>query len=52
MPEYRCATRNFFKPGAVGMFVELGHFDKDFVKNTRKRCPAGKHVGVFSPIYF
>ena len=30
-------------------FVELGHFDKHFVKNTRKRGPSGKHFGVFSP---
>ena len=27
-------------------FVELGHFDKDFVKGTRKRGSAGKHYGV------
>ena len=32
-------------------FVELGHFDKDFVKNTRKRGLTGKHFGVFSPRY-
>ena len=30
-----------------GKFVKLGHFDKDFVKNTRKRGPAGKHFGDF-----
>ena len=33
--------------GGGGRFVKLGHFDKDFVKNTRKRSPAGKHVGDF-----
>ena len=32
-------------------FEELGHFNKHFVKNTRKRGPAGKHFGVFSPRY-
>ena len=25
-----------------GGFVELGHFDKHFVKNTRKKAPQGK----------
>ena len=30
-------------------FVELGHFDKDFVKNTTKRDPTGKQFGNFSP---
>ena len=28
-----------------------GHFDKRFVKNTRKRGRAGKHFGVFSLRY-
>ena len=32
-----------------GGFVELGHFDKHFVKHTRKKDPAGKNFGVFSP---
>ena len=32
-------------------FSEIGHFDKDFVKNTRKRGLAGKQVGVISPGY-
>ena len=27
----------------------LGHFNKHFVKNTRKKDPTGKHLGVFSP---
>ena len=27
------------------MFVELGHFDKGFVKNTKRRGPAGKLFG-------
>ena len=31
--------------------MELEHFNKDFVKNTRKRGPAGKHFEVFSPRY-
>ena len=30
-------------------FVELGHSDKHFIKNTTKSGPAGKHFGVFSP---
>ena len=34
-----------------GGFMELGHFDKYFVKNTRKKGPAGKNFGVFSPRY-
>ena len=31
-----------------GGFVELGHFDKHFVKNTRIKPPAGKTFGIFS----
>ena len=27
--------------------VELGHFDKHFVKHTRKRSSARKHFGFF-----
>ena len=34
-----------------GGFVELGHFEKLFVKNTRKKDPAGKNVGAFSRRY-
>ena len=34
-----------------GGFVELGHFDKHFVKNARKKGPAGKSFGVFFPRY-
>ena len=29
----------------TGDFVELGHFDKHFVKNTRKIDPTGKYFG-------
>ena len=32
-----------------GGFAELGHFDKLFVKNTKKAY-AGKYFGGFSPI--
>ena len=32
-------------------FLKLGHFDKLFVKNTRKKGPAGKNLGAFSPRY-
>ena len=35
----------------VSIIVELGHFQKDLVKNTRKRGPSGKHFGAFSSIY-
>ena len=33
-----------------GEVVELGHFNKHFVKNTRKRGPTGKHLRFFSYI--
>ena len=45
MPECRCATRNFSGQdggGGARGYVELVHFDKHLVKNTRKRGPAGK----------
>ena len=32
-------------------FVELGHFDKHFIKNTKKEHPAGKYFGLFCPRY-
>ena len=32
-------------------FLELGHFDKHFLKNKRKRDPTGKHFVVFSTRY-
>ena len=34
-----------------GGLVELEHFDKHFIKNTRKRRPAWKHLGDFSSGY-
>ena len=34
-----------------GGFVEIGHFDKHFVKNTRKKGLAGKNFRVFPPRY-
>ena len=34
-----------------GGFMKLGHFDKHFVKNPRKKGPAGGNFGVFSPRY-
>ena len=34
-----------------GRFVELRHFDKNFVKSRRKKGSAGKNVSVFSPRY-
>ena len=33
-------------------FMKLGHFDKHFVKNTRKSVSAGKAFGSFSPRYY
>ena len=48
MPECRCVIRNFPGLGEAG-FVELGLFDKYFVKNARARGPARKRV--FSPRY-
>ena len=30
-------------------FVKLVHFDKDFLKNSRRKNPAGENSGVFSP---
>ena len=46
MPQCRHAAK-IFQGG--GGFVELGYFDKHFVKNARKESPLGKHFGVFSP---
>ena len=40
----RCATRHF---SGQGGFDELGHFEKNIVKNTRKKRPAGKHFEDF-----
>ena len=34
-----------------GGFVEFGHFDKHFAKNTREEGPSGKNFGLFSPRY-
>ena len=48
MPECKCATR--ILQDREG-FVELGHFDKHFVKNSRNKCLAGKHFGALSPRY-
>ena len=48
MRESRCEFRSFTGIGR-GTFVELLHFHKDFVKISRKKGPAGKHFGVFSP---
>ena len=33
------------------LFMASGHFGKLFVKNTRKKVPAGKNFGAFSPRY-
>ena len=34
-----------------GGFVELGHFDKHFVKNKEKKSSQGKNLEFFSPRY-
>ena len=47
--QYRCPTSNF--QVREGRFVELGCFDKDFVKNTGKRDPAVKYFEVFFSRY-
>ena len=44
IPKCRCATRKW-----GGGFAELGNFDKNFVKNTRKRGPTRKHFGNYTP---
>ena len=44
-------NRKFFRVRWVGC-LELGHFVKDSVKNTRKKGSAGKHFGVFSAEFF
>ena len=31
--------------------MQLGHFNKDFVKNKIKKSPTGKNFGVFSTRY-
>ena len=44
MPECGWSTKSFSgETGAGRSFVKLGHFDKDFVKDTRKRSLAGKY---------
>ena len=46
MPECKCETRTF--PGQRGgRFVELRHFDKDFVEKTKKEAPQGNILEVF-----
>ena len=45
------AQPEIFQDSGVGVFEELGHFNKHFIKNTRKRGPVGKHFGDFSPRY-
>ena len=49
MSECSCATRSFSREGWMNCGIKA--FDKDFVKNTAKRVPTGKHFGVFSPRY-
>ena len=48
MSECRCAAKMF--QGGEG-FVEVGHSDKHFVKNSRKKRPVGKRIEVFSLRY-
>ena len=50
MPKCRYAIRNYLGQEKREL-VELGHFEKRFVKNTRKRGRTGKYFGNFSPRY-
>ena len=51
MKEYlQTGTQPEFFQGNGG-FLESGHFDKNFAKNTRKKDPAGQNLGIFSPRY-
>ena len=47
MCECSCTNRNFSGLGS-GTFVELQHFNKDFVKSTRKRDPGETFWSFFS----
>ena len=48
----RCAPNFFSEKGSRGWeFVEIGYFDNHFVKNIRKRGPAGKYFWAFCPSY-
>ena len=49
--EYSAGTQPEIFQGRRG-FVELGHPDKHFIKNTGKEGPSGKHFGVFPPRYY
>ena len=51
MPECTCVGTQPEIFQSRGSFMELGHFDKHFVKNTRKKCLAVKYFRVFSPRY-
>ena len=42
--QYRRATRNF---SGQGGFVKLGHFNKHFIKKSRKKAPQGKILEFF-----
>ena len=46
---YRRATRNF---SGQGGFVKLGHPNNHFIKNSRKKGPAGKNSEVSSLRYY
>ena len=46
MPECRCTTRNVSEQGRG--YGTSGHFNEDFVKNTRKRGQQGKILEFFS----
>ena len=46
----KAGTQSDFFQGRGG-FGKLGHFDKHFVKNLRRKGPAGENFGVFSPRY-
>ena len=45
------AQTKFFQGTGSNGFGDLGHFYKTFVESTRKRGPARKYFGRFSPRY-
>ena len=48
----QCAQPEIFQGNGWGSFVEIGHFDINFIKYNRRRSPTGNHFGVFSPDTF
>ena len=51
IPECTCATRNFSGQWKRGALVELGHFDKHFVKNKKKKPHRETFLSFFYQFY-